>query len=65
MFKAQCISLVNGPVSESIKESPRDLVLKTECKKQPGQKLFVALEKNEAEVMHYFIRKSFIKKLAQ
>ena len=50
---------IDGQVSEIIKESPRDLALKIECKSQPGQKLFIALKKNKNGSYTLFYRKKF------
>ena len=48
MFEAQGISWVDGSVSDTMKESLRDLALKIESKDQSDQKLFLALEKNKS-----------------
>ena len=58
MFEAQGISWIDSPISNTIKESPRDLVLKIESKEQLGQKLFVVLEKNKSGSYTLFYRNS-------
>ena len=64
IFKAQGISWVNSQVSDIIKESLRDIELKIECKSQPGQKLFIALEKNKNGSYTLFYRKKFHKEVS-
>ena len=63
MFEAQGISWVDSSMSDIIKESLRDLVLKIKYKEQPGQKLFTVLEKNKGRSYALFYRKKFMKKL--
>ena len=59
IFEAQGILQINNPVLESIKESLRDLALKIKYKEQPGQKLFIVLEKNKSGSYILFYRKKF------
>ena len=59
MFKAQGINWIDEPVSTSIPSSPRQLALQIKSKKVPGQKLFIAIEKNYQGSYTLFYRKKF------
>ena len=61
IFEAQGIMWIDGSVSSEIKESLRELILKIESVKFPGQKLFISVERNKNYTYSVLCKKKFHK----